>query len=157
MTFQTILAVGAWVFSMVAVSIAICARTKANDKPDWIQHRINRITEKFCEVERLRSYDKGEFWSLSKRVDDLENQLAEEEDCEPCRPRTCCGTAGDKVVMWVPKRKCEEETAENIIWKHQYRELSAKYDQAVEENKRLRETIEIVARVSGYRDKKKGE
>lgn len=154
MTFQTILAVGAWVFSMVAVSIAIRTRTKANDKSDWIEHRINRITEKFCEVERLRSCDKGEFWSLSKRVDDLANQLAEEEDCEPCRPRTCCGTAGDKVVMLVTN---ENEIAKNVFWKNQYGELSAKYDQAVEENKRLRDTIETVARVSGYCDKKKGE
>ena len=129
MTIQTILAVVAWVFSMVAVSIAICTRAKANDNSDWFQNRINRITEKFCEVEKLRSYDKSEFWSLSKRVDDLENQLSEEEDCEPCRPRTYVVEYGDESdVLW--KVKCDlltqitaDQTKEILLLRKENKEL----------------------------------
>lgn len=142
--------------SAFAIWMAISARIKNSDTESLIwRNRREDDEERFRNSLNYESVSRRAY-SLERRVVALEKKTASEtkgECCEPCRPRTCCGTVGEKVVLWMPERKCEDAIAENVGWKNQYRELSVKYDMAVEENKRLRETIETIARVSGYRNK----
>ena len=165
MTVQTILTVTAWVFAVIALSVSICARNKEKENVDWKDSTTNSLLSKVCALEKAREDQRSDYWWLVRRIEVLEKKLAG-EGRDACRPRSyvTLGEGDEKILVLLPERKCENEITEKVWWKNQYSELRAKYDVAVEENKklekeneRLRESIETIARVSGVCGKKKGE